>query len=598
MYGRPPTGSLANRPSSRAGSTTSWGRGGAAAGGAPAPPRTGATRAGVPGTARPTTAMRGAFGFQVVDRPMTQQGLGGMRTGVQGPGRMVQDITFFQSELRQKITLLNNEVKRLCAEYDTLNKENANSAAFEKRADMLAEELRDLQGQLGDFNTLVDKLHTDTDLEDIERHYNQLKAKNERESQVLDEVFMERQQREAATRELENQIEEERRRTEEQINDLDDARRAQYYDLKEQNFRYQEEIARRQLELDELSKQTTALQEDLRQDPIKKRALALNEKVNELRTKKQEMEESLKALESESGPQEKSRLLQQVKEDNQETSAMERKILEFEEQAQKMKEQLSELDMEIDSNQAEKNAKYEELLKRDRDMQNFIDNFEDRKKDAEERNSQTEKNIVTLLDHIRSLSKHEQLPSPEGFQDLQGDLKFKEKEMRNSENTMEALVQERDRRLQDLEKVNQLETKMAAELEQLRVKMEGLKNDLIKVSDIESVKKEVEETKARNSSEREQLLTLRDTLRYQVQHTLSAKHEAKKTSLHENETAAHLAAMEQRLRHIEGTNFHLKEYISSKLAESDYKPVAKQVSALMEEVNQQILKIMSVAPAR
>jgi intraflagellar transport protein 74 len=62
------------------------------------------------------------------------------------------------------------------------------------RADGLAEELRDLQGQLGDLNVLVDKLHTETSLADFEREYHQLQAKNERNAQALDELFIEKKQ--------------------------------------------------------------------------------------------------------------------------------------------------------------------------------------------------------------------------------------------------------------------------------------------------------------------------------------------------------------------------------------------------------------------
>ncbi|KAJ3020606.1 Intraflagellar transport protein 74 [Thoreauomyces humboldtii] len=534
----------------------------------------------------------------VVDRPMTQQGLGGMRTGAQGPGRMIQDITFFQSELRQKITLLTSEINKLNNEYDSMSRENANYLSFEKRADGLVEELRDLQGQLGDFNTLVDKLHTDTDLEEIERHYNQIKAKNERESLALDDVFQERQQREAAVREVEGHVAEERKNAQEQVDALDESRRAAYMSFQAENQRYTVDISAKQAELDAITKQSSVLQQELSQEPMKLRGLSLGEKVAELQAKKDEMETQIKALESESGPQEKSRLLQQVKEANQETSGMERKIAELDEHAQKLKEQLSGLDMELDSGQVEKNAKYEELLKRDRDMETFIQSFDKRKSDAIERNATIENKIVAMLDRMRVLSKTEQLPSPEGFQDLQGDLRFKEKEMRNSENTMEALLQERDRRLSDFEKVNQLETKMTSELTHLRQKLEKTTQDLHKISDIESVRHEVEEAKDRNAKERTQLLTLRDTLRYQVQQNLSAKHDAKKASLHENETGAQLGALEQRLRHIEGTNFHLKEYISVKNAESDYKSVAKQVTVLMDEVNQQIIKMKSVPPAR
>ncbi|KAJ3038636.1 Intraflagellar transport protein 74 [Rhizophlyctis rosea] len=596
MYGRPPTGSLANRPTSRAGgSTSSWGRSGAVAG---PPPRTGAPggRIGAgPGGARPTTSARG--GFQVVDRPMTQQGLGGLKTGVQGPGRMIQDRTFYQSELRQRINLISSEISRLNNEYENITKENANVASFEKRADLLSSELRDLQGQLGDYNTLVDKLHTDADLEDIERHYTQLKAQNAVESSKLDDVFLERQQREQAVREAEKQIEEERKHAEALINELDPERRSKYQELKSQNARFAAEAARLHVELEEYGKKAAALQEELRQVPIKQRALALHEKLAELRSRKRELEEAIAAIEGEAGPQEKARLLAQVKEDNQETSAMERKIAETEEQIMRTKEEISQLDMEMDSQQGEKNAKYEELLKRDKDMQAFIDAFDQKFKEGSERNTETEKGIVGLLERIKTLSKHEPLPSPEGMKELQGDLKFKEKEMQNSENTMDAVLQERDRRLQDLEKVNQLETKLDVELKHLRTKISTYDADLKKLPDIEVARKQAEETKKQNASDRESLKTQRDALRSQVT-TLATTYDSKKMQLNENETYTQLGALEQKLRQHESGNFHLREYINSKTSESDYKPLANEVSQLMEEVNGQLTKLMSLPPAR
>ncbi len=71
--------------------------------------------------------------FQVADRPMTQQGLGGMRTGATGYGRQVQDKTYFQSELRQRIGMINSEINNLTNEADTLEKDTANLGVYEKR---------------------------------------------------------------------------------------------------------------------------------------------------------------------------------------------------------------------------------------------------------------------------------------------------------------------------------------------------------------------------------------------------------------------------------------------------------------------------------
>ena len=56
--------------------------------------------------------------------------------GPAGTGRMVQDRTFFQSELRQKLNMLVSEINKMNNEGETIMKENSNYAAFEKRFEL------------------------------------------------------------------------------------------------------------------------------------------------------------------------------------------------------------------------------------------------------------------------------------------------------------------------------------------------------------------------------------------------------------------------------------------------------------------------------
>jgi len=58
-------------------------------------------------------------------RPMTMQGLGGMQTGAKGPGRMVQDESFYLGALRKKSQELSAEIARLRGEAETKEKENS-----------------------------------------------------------------------------------------------------------------------------------------------------------------------------------------------------------------------------------------------------------------------------------------------------------------------------------------------------------------------------------------------------------------------------------------------------------------------------------------
>ncbi|KAJ3253843.1 Intraflagellar transport protein 74 [Boothiomyces macroporosus] len=510
----------------------------------------------------------------------------------QGPGRMVQDRTYFQTELRQKLNAITEEIYRLNNELDATNKENSNYAIFEKkyyfsdaRADGLAAELRDLQGQLGDLNTLVDKLNTDTDLEEFEREHNQLLTKNQRTNEMLDEIFLQRQQREAAVQDVERQILEEERKCEEQINALEPEKRQEYLKLKNENAEFLQKIANQQQDLDKLNAKAQALKDEVSRDPTKEKALSLYQRLSEIKERKKELEESIKASELESGPQERARLLEQVKSDNLETSGMERKLQEMEEEIRNLKEKLSQDNVQ-DPAQAEKLAKYEELLKKDEEMQQFLDSFDAKRQEAATRNETAETNILDLLHRMQGYSKHDlkNLPSKQEFRELNSDLAAKENE--------------------DLEKVGQLEMKLSAELDHLTERIENLKKSLETFGNLDQLKQEMQENQQKKNGLKKELQMKKSSLMEEIS-SLVAIHEAKRAQLLENETYTQLGLLEQRLRHFEGIAFDAKDckislilVIASKTAESDYKPLAKEVLGLMDEVNTQVIKIMQMAPAR
>ena len=88
--------------------------------------------------------------------------------------------------------------------------------------------------------------------------------------------------------------------------------------------------------------------------------------------------------------------------------------------------------------------------------------------------------------------------------------------------------------------------------------------------------------------------------------SLSETYESKRKQLNDNETFTQLGALEQKLRHHESNNFHLRECnlfwsnlqdIQQKTAESDYKPIAKDIHKIMGDINSQLTKLMSQLPA-
>ena len=117
---------------------------------------------------------RGGIGLQtpvqVADRPITQQGLSGIRTGAtgtssgRGPQRQFQDKSYFMGVLRSKMSELTSEISQMRSQINAATEEQSTFLAYDKRVKETASELTELQSKLADYNLLVDKMNTDTEV--------------------------------------------------------------------------------------------------------------------------------------------------------------------------------------------------------------------------------------------------------------------------------------------------------------------------------------------------------------------------------------------------------------------------------------------------
>jgi intraflagellar transport protein 74 len=205
-------------------------------------------------------------------------------------------------------------------------------------------------------------------------------------------------------------------------------------------------------------------------------------------------------------------------------------------------------------------AKYQELLQKDKEMQEFLDHFEERKNLSQKRNQDAQEQIVELLGRIQQVSKHDiqNMPSQQEYQSLNQDVSYKEAEAKRAEMTVEQLLAERDQRLNDLEKVGQLENKLDAELKQLSNRIEVLKAELYKIDNLEEYKAQVEQQNQEKQSLRNVIKQKNDVLRSEII-ALTAQHDAKRNQLLENETYTQLNAQEQKIKQLESVVFELKD---------------------------------------
>uniref|UniRef100_A0A8C3AAS6 Intraflagellar transport 74 n=1 Tax=Cyclopterus lumpus TaxID=8103 RepID=A0A8C3AAS6_CYCLU len=115
----------------------------------------------------PTTGVLSAQ-IKVTDRPVTQQGLSGMKTGMKGPQRQILDKSYYLGLLRSKINELTTETSKLHKEIDNYKQENSLKKAGTHPIDVLLNCLNILCLCF----QLVDKLNTNTEMEEMINDYN------------------------------------------------------------------------------------------------------------------------------------------------------------------------------------------------------------------------------------------------------------------------------------------------------------------------------------------------------------------------------------------------------------------------------------------
>lgn len=570
-------------------------------------PMTGSTRVGtatsrvVPGTAsrllasamqnRP--ASRAGIGLQtpvaVADRPVTQQGLSGMRTGTgKGPQRQYQDKSYFMGLLRTKMSELQSEIGKISREVEAANEEQSTFLAYDKRVKELAAELTESQGVLADYNLLVDKLNTDTDRADVEAEAAELRAANDAESKEVETLFAEKQEREKYVHQLELEIGQERNMADNLVSAMQPDLRDRYLQLKNQNMQFQTDLERMNQELDALNSRKGALEDELAMSQVKKEAVVLYDQLREVEDKRDQLveEEKLRGTPA----QERERLLQQVKDDNAEISTMERQITEMTERIGHLQEEQSHLDQVVEENQSERNQKYRELKKREETMDNFLASFEETQAEELKRIADLQMQIQQVTEEMsRVLSQAGNLPSAAGFSSMKDDLSFKQGEMEKSKNTLDGLGKEHGQLQMNLEKIEALEEKIKAEMSTLKEKMSSMDREIDVFSDLGRLRSEADEKRSALEEMREELGARRVAVAQNLNEAQD-RHEKAKKQLSDNETHVQLTNLEKKWSHLEQNNFTLAEFVANRKAELDFEPVKNKVLKMQWEYNKQLVE--------
>lgn len=129
--------------------------------------------------------------IKVVERPVTHQGVPGIKPKGQSHTRQIYDRSYYVTQMNKKNKELMIETNKFRKEIDELGKDNQiflqlekrycffykkNTFFKQKRYEELNKEVRNLEGRLADYNLAADKQRANTRPEDMRLIYEHIKV--------------------------------------------------------------------------------------------------------------------------------------------------------------------------------------------------------------------------------------------------------------------------------------------------------------------------------------------------------------------------------------------------------------------------------------
>merc|ERR550537_1462878 len=271
-----------------------------------------------------------------------------------------------------------------------------------------------------------------------------------------------------------------RKQAEDRLNELHPDAREEYENLQEENSRLNQELSAARMDLDRVNTRLATAQGRLQSDVLRMRAQQQRETLADLMERHSKLKEEADTLKL-SIPEQRELLVAKVKSENAEINAAEKGFGELKKEIQRYKKQAQEMETDINERKGESTDqhKYEILFSKDQEMSQFIEGFDEAKKEEEEQMAQKQRRITQLLTETSKMIKRgDKMPDQKHVREMEEQLEFKGEELKNSEITAVRLRTELDRRSGELDKINSLDNKISTELQQLDTKMKQFKYDI------------------------------------------------------------------------------------------------------------------------
>jgi intraflagellar transport protein 74 len=97
---------------------------------------------------------------------------------------------FCISTIQNRIKEISQEMKKMGDEEEKSHAESAQYGQLERKYETLIKEVRNLEGQLADYNLSMDKFRTSTEPEEVKFYHMRLREENQKEAADIDRIFI------------------------------------------------------------------------------------------------------------------------------------------------------------------------------------------------------------------------------------------------------------------------------------------------------------------------------------------------------------------------------------------------------------------------
>eukprot|EP00930_Biecheleria_cincta_P055206 TRINITY_DN41553_c0_g1_i1.p1 TRINITY_DN41553_c0_g1~~TRINITY_DN41553_c0_g1_i1.p1 ORF type:complete len:618 (-),score=159.95 TRINITY_DN41553_c0_g1_i1:82-1908(-) len=525
----------------------------------------------------------------VSDRPMTMQGLSGMKTGSMGPKRQIYDKTFYIVELKKRCQELTDEVASLNKEITGIQQENTLYTNLEKRYESLVKIVREMEGELADHNLATDKQRTGTQPEEVQHMLMIMKSQNDSFRNEVDSIFLERSSHQEEIASMEGEIQSITRMAEDRLSELMPDQRQEYQDLQRESARLSTELQEAREELDMVSGRLANVEEALSSDPLRLHHQRLTAARTELDTHLTEVRKEAREG-SLSVPEQRELLLGRVKSDNLEITSTEKSNSDMKMEIERLKAQLREVQADASNDKKEEGSeqqKYEILFSKDKEMTSFIDSFHDVKAEEEGKLKEKQESIKRILLNISKAAElqREDVTPESHLHEMEDELEFKSKQLQNAETTQNRLVGELSKREAELEKIESLDVKISQELEGIEEKMRQYQQEIADKFDNVDQMREQGTQRLKKATDSSQFLSARSSSMRQEVSFVKLRLDSKLQQLQEDEVAAKIEAQEQKIRQFGQTLHALTSFITQRTSETDFTSEMGTCLTIASELN-------------